>query len=97
MEKDGSNPVCSYDTYVSFIQDNLTQVKMLDNQDLKQYPVYNTYNNTNNNFNYLNDEYNKNTNNNNIFNNNLHNAKSLRYNSKPKTGGNFSKLFFHKK
>jgi hypothetical protein len=50
-EKDGSNPICSYETYISFIRDNLTQIKILDNHDMissnkNNYDNnYNTYNN----------------------------------------------------
>ena len=36
-EKDGSNPICSYDTYISFIADNINQVKILDNKDIGSY------------------------------------------------------------
>lgn len=42
-EKDGSNPICSYETYSSFIIDNLTQIKMLDNQDIQQIAQTNCY------------------------------------------------------
>lgn len=46
-EKDGSNPICSYETYHSFINDNLTQVKMLDNHDIYNYARNNSNNNNN--------------------------------------------------
>ena len=42
-EKDGSNPICSYETYQSFISDNLIQIRMLDNQDIQQYTQNNCY------------------------------------------------------
>ncbi len=89
-EKDGSNPICSYETYYNFISDNLIQIKMLDNQDIKIYTQNNCY--------FPNEDYSMGNSHNpkSNVNHNIDNVRSSKY-PKQSNKGNYSKnLLFYK-
>jgi len=79
-EKNGTNPICSYDTYYSFIRDNLLQIRMLDNQDIQQHHLNNYY--------FPNEDYPMGNTYNPQINVNpiINNAKTAKYNQKQKLG-----------